>query len=231
MNLKLIVTDAFQFFRYHFTQIATLCLPWLLAIAVVEYLVVYASDNPEDIGSLMLAARMFGLLIYPIYTAALILLMAKRAQLEAPANSELLSSAFKLWQPFFTVHLAGFALTVIGFMFFILPGVYIAIRLSFAEFYIVLEDIKPIDALQKSFRATRPHVLPIFILLILFAGPLLLSGFILSNIISSLEAGPLLHIAAATFIGFLMLFLDVVVFRFYMAVSQEHPGQENQTPG
>ncbi len=230
MDLKLIISDAFQFFRHHIGQIATLCIPWLLAIAVVEYLIVSASNNPEDIGSLMLAARMFSLLIYPIYTAALIRLMAMRAQREAPKNSELLASAFKLWQPFFTVHIAGFALMIIGLMFFILPGVYIVIRLSFAEFYIVLEDIKPMEALQKSFRVTRPYVLQIFILMILFAGPLLLLSFILSDMISNLAAAPLLNIAGATIIGFLMLFLDVVVFRFYMAVTQEHPGSGNPSP-
>jgi len=221
MNLKLIINDALQFFRYHFAQIATLCLPWLLGISVVEYMIVSASDNPQDVGSLMLAARMFSLLIYPIYTAALILLMAKRAQRESPDNRELLTSAFKLWQSFFTVHLAGFALFVVGLMFFILPGVYIAIRLAFAEIYIVLEDIKPMEALQKSFRVTRPYVFQIFILIVLFYSPLLFLSVLLSNMISNFDTAPILSIAAATIIGFLMLFLDVVVFRFYMAVAQE----------
>ena len=150
MNLKLIIADAFFFFRSHFVQISTLCLPWLLAVALVDVLITATSDPSQGIGPLYMLAWMFNLLIYPIYTAALILLMAKRAQLEQPENKALVASAIKIWQPFFVVHIIGAGLTAVGLMFLVLPGIYVAVRLSFAEFYLVLEDVKPLDAIQKS---------------------------------------------------------------------------------
>ena len=85
-KLKMIVSDAVQFFLNHWVQIAALCLPWLLAAALVEYGIISAGQNSEDAAPLFLVAWTFNLLIYPIYTGALIVLMAKRAQREQPAN-------------------------------------------------------------------------------------------------------------------------------------------------
>ena len=223
MNLKLIISDAFLFFRSHLAQISKLCLPWLLAIAFVDMLITTASDPSQGIGPLYLLAWMFNLLIYPIYTAALILLMAKRAQLEQPENKALVTSAIKIWQPFFVVHIIGTGLTALGFMFFVLPGIYVAVRLSFAEFYLVLEDVKPLDAIQKSFQATRPFFFQILLLLVLFLTPLWMLNFFIANILSNQEVGPLVNILVATITAFLMLFVDVVLFRVYMSVKHDSP--------
>ena len=152
-KLKLIITDAAQFFLNNLTQIAALCLPWLLAAALVEYIIVAAGQGSDDVRPLFLVAWTFNLLIYPIYTGALILLMAKRAQREQPVNRELTLSALRTWQPLFMVHVMASGMTALGLMLLVLPGIYIAVRLSFAEFFLVLEGAKPIEALQKSFLA------------------------------------------------------------------------------
>ena len=170
-KLKLIITDAAQFFLNNLTQIAALCLPWLLAAALVEYIIVAAGQGSDDVRPLFLVAWTFNLLIYPIYTGALILLMAKRAQREQPVNRELTLSALRTWQPLFMVHVMASGMTALGLMLLVLPGIYIAVRLSFAEFFLVLEGAKPIEALQKSFLATRPYFVPLLILLALFMIP------------------------------------------------------------
>lgn len=223
MNLKLIITDAFFFFRNHLVQISSLCLPWLLAVALVDVLITAASDPSKGIGPLYLLAWMFNLLIYPIYTAALILLMAKRAQLEQPNNKTLVASAIKIWQPFFVVHIIGAGLTALGLFLLVLPGIYVAVRLSFAEFYLVLEDVKPLDAIQKSFQATQPYFFQILLLLVLFLTPLWMINFFIADLLSNQEVGPFVNILVATITAFLMLFIDVVLFRVYMSVRQKRP--------
>lgn len=228
MNLKLIISDAFFFFRSHFVQISKLCLPWLLAIAFVDVLITATSDPSQGIGPLYMLAWVFNLLIYPIYTAALILLMAKRAQLEQPENKALVASAIRIWQPFFVVHIIGAGLTALGLMLLVLPGIYVAVRLAFAEFYLVLEDVKPLDAIQKSFQATQPYFFQILLLLVLFLTPLWMLNFFIANLLSSHEVGPFVNILVATITAFLMLFVDVVLFRVYMSVRQEKP---NLDPG
>ncbi len=223
MKLKIIISDAAQFFSRNLVQIASLCLPWLLAAALVEYAIVSFGRDSQGTAPLFLVAWTFNLLIYPIYTGALIMLMAKCAQREQPGNGELTAMAIKIWQPLFMVHIIGSGLTALGFMLLIVPGVYIAVRLSFAEFFLVLEGVKPTEAIQKSFQATRPYFGLILVLLIMFMTPLVLLTFMLGGVLQKFNLGPVFNVLLSTLIAFLTLFVDVVMFRVYMSARQENP--------
>jgi len=222
-KLKIIISDAMQFFLNHWVQIAGLCLPWLLAAALVEYGIISAGQNSEDAAPLFLVAWTFNLLIYPIYTGALIMLMAKRAQREQPVNKDLTAAAMKTWQPLFMVHIIRSGMTALGFMLLIVPGVYILVRLSFAEFHLVLEDLKPIEAIQKSFQTTRPYFGLILLLLAMFMIPLVLLTFVLGGVLQELNLSPVFNVVLSTLIAYLTLFVDVVMFRVYMSAMQEAP--------
>jgi hypothetical protein len=222
IKLKIIISDAVQFFLSNLIQIATLCLPWLLATALVEYMIMEAGQDSQDAAPLFLVAWTFNLLIYPVYTGALICLMARRAQREQPVNRELTAAAIKIWQPLFLVHILGSGMTALGFLLLVVPGIYVAVRLSFAEFYLVLEGIKPIEAIQKSFQATRPYFGQILILLAMFMIPLIALTFLLGGLMQRLNSGPVLNIVLSTLIAFLGLFVDVVKFRVYMSASQQN---------
>ena len=163
MKLKLIFTDAAFFFWNNLNQIVGLCLPWLVAGAVVEYLI---AINQEAFGDkpVFLLAWAFNLLVYPIYTASLILLMAQTAEGRQPTNRALLGAAIKRWQPLLIVHLFGSLLAGFGILFLIVPGIWVMVRFSFAEFYLVLEDVDPIEAIKKSILVTRKHWQVIFLL-------------------------------------------------------------------
>jgi hypothetical protein len=220
-KLKLIISDAVQFYTSHLALIAALCLPWLVAAALVEFGIISAVQNSEEAAPLFLVAWSFNLLIYPIYTGALIMLMAKRAQREQPTNRELTAASIKIWQPLFMVHIIRSGLTALGFMLFIVPGVYAAVRLSFAEFHLVLEGLKPIEAIQKSFQATRPYFGLILILLAMFMIPLLLLTFMLGGVLQELNLSPILNVTLSILISFLTLFVEVVKFRVYMSAMQD----------
>jgi hypothetical protein len=220
-KLKIIVTDAMQFYSSHLVLIAALCLPWLMAAALVEYGIISAVQDSEGAAPLFLVAWTFNLLIYPIYTGALILLMAKRAQREQPTTGELTAASIKIWQPLFMVHIIRSGLTALGFMLLIVPGVYAAVRLSFAEFHLVLEGLKPVEAIQKSFQATRPYFGLILILLAMFMIPLMVLTFALGGVLENLNLGPILNVTLSILISFLTLFVDVVKFRVYMSARQD----------
>lgn len=221
LNLKIIISDAVQFYTSHLVQIAALCLPWLLAAALVQYGIIAAGQESEGAAPLFLVAWTFDLLIYPIYTGALILLMAKRAQREQPANRELTAAAIKIWQPFFMLHIIGSGLKALGFMLLIIPGIYILVRLSFAEFYLMLEGLKPLEAIQKSFETTRPYFGPILLLKAMFVIPLVMLTFALGGMLQAFSLGPVYNVLLSTLIAFLTLFVDVVMFRVYMSARQE----------
>lgn len=221
MKLKPIISDAVQFYSSHLVVIAALCLPWLIAAALVEYGVIAMAPDPEGAAPLFLVAWTFNLIIYPIYTGALILLMAKRAQREQPTNKELTTESIKVWQPLFMVHIIRSGVTALGFMFLIIPGVYIGVRLAFAEFHLVLEGLKPVDAIQKSFRATRPYFAQILALLAMFMIPLMLLTFLMVSMLQQVNIGPVMNITLSVLISFLALFVDIIKFRVYMSARQD----------
>lgn len=244
-NLKLIIFDATQFFIAHLRQIASLCLPWLLAVAVIEIALGAVSQPTEQAGSAMILLIMaFKFLVYPIYTAALILLMERRARQESPINKELLADAIKLWQPFFImllliVSLIGFGLmlmlslesllqAVIGIkglsaMVATIVMLWGIVRLSFAKFIIVLERVKPSEALIKSYRITGRCFIQIAVLLLIFIVPLFSLNILLASLLHGMGAPEMLIVVMRAGIEFCLLFVEVVLFRYYMSIIQEKP--------
>jgi hypothetical protein len=221
-KLKIIISDALQFFVNNLFQIGALCLPWLLAAALVEYGIMVIGPDPEKSTPLLLVAFAFDLLIYPVYKGALILLMARRAQREQPANRELTEAAIKNWQPLFLIHVIISGLKAMGFMLFIVPGIYISVRLAFAEFHLVLEGLKPVEAIQKSFQTTRSYTGQILLLLTLFWVPIALSAVSLVSMLEVLKLDTAFNVILGTLVAFLTLIVDVVVFRVYMSARHDN---------
>ena len=178
-------------------------------------------QNAEESTSLLLVAFTFDLLIYPVYTGALIMLMARRAQREHPTNKELIRTAISNWQPLFLIHVIISGLKAMGFALFIVPGIYISVRLAFAEFHLVLEGLKPMEAIQKSFQATRSYSGLILLLLAMFMIPIALMAVSLVAMLNALKLNLLFNVMIGVLISFLTLILDVVIFRVYMSARQE----------
>ena len=222
MKLKLIFTDATFFFWKNLNQIAVLCLPWLFAGALVEYFLV---ANQEAFGDkpLYFLAWAFNLLVYPIYTAALILLMAQQAEGRQPTNQELLAEAFKRWQPLLILHLLGSLLAGFGILLFVLPGIWVMVRLSFAEFYLVLEDLNPIEAIKKSILTTKKHWRIIFLLMLMFLFPVVGLTFLFSQVSPDNPQSEAIATIAGIATSFYMLFVDVLIFRVFMSAVTDAP--------
>jgi hypothetical protein len=233
-NFKIIVTDALQFFINHLLQIAALCLPWLLTVALVEYGIMLMGKNAEWATILVPVAFTFDLLIYPVYMGALIRLMARRAQREHPTNKELTAAAIKGWQPLFLVRIIVSGVKAISLVFFIapsiftlaffaIPGLYIWVRLAFAEFHLVLEELKPIEAIQKSFHATRPYFGQILLLLAIFVIPIAVLAISLIILVETHKLDLIFNVLLGVLISFLALVVDVAIFRVYMSARQGNP--------
>lgn len=68
-----------------------------------------------------------------------------------------------------------------GFLFFIIPGIYLALRLQFFQAFIIEENAGIIESLHKSWEITRGQVLPLFMLALVMIGIMIL-GCILFGI-------------------------------------------------
>jgi hypothetical protein len=223
LNPKLILADSAYFFKQHFGQIFALCMPWFVLTAVVQYGVMSISQQPENTGPLFLLALAFNMLVYPVYMGCLILLMAKRAQNETADNKALTSAAISLWQPFFVLTVLKKALIFFGFLLFVVPGIWAAVKLAFCQFHLVLEGLPPKEALQKSMQTTKKPFMLILFVLALFFTPYFLVSLLFASFAYQYAISPFIQLVVGTLLAFLMLFVDVVLFRVYMSAAEETP--------
>lgn len=221
MTFKLILSDSARFFGVNLRQIVTLCFPFLIAGAIINNIVLSRVDQSADPNSVFLLSLALNFALYPIYITALILMMSRQARREKPTNGQLISDALGLYFPFLLLSIIGMGLVWCGFLLFILPGVWLAVRLAFAEFFLVVDRLDPRAALIKSFQTTRKHFFLILTALALFALPIFILTIFIGSILKAMQAGPLSNIVADASISFLSLFMHVVLFRIFMQVTRE----------
>ncbi|HEY9683360.1 MAG TPA: hypothetical protein V6C86_17405 [Oculatellaceae cyanobacterium] len=90
-----------------------------------------------------------------------------KVQLRYPRNEPFTSDDFisvlTMSLYFVLMHLCRFVLVVFGCIFFIVPGVIIAVRLDFAEYFIIDKRMNPFKAMAESWRVTEDSVLMILL--------------------------------------------------------------------
>lgn len=217
-KIQLILNDAYEFFIRHFLQIASLCLPFLFANAVFQLILfkTYPS-SPMSI----LAPMVFSLLVYPMYMAALIQFMGRRARNEQPKNSDLFLASIQQWGPFLILKVIMALLIIFGFSLLIVPGVWLWVRFSFAEFFLVLFGASPRQALEKSVAATRGHFGPLLLLMLVTYLPILILGLAADQLIQTMTPNAFFRILIITAWSLIELFVTVVLFRAFMEVMSQ----------
>lgn len=211
MNALLVLRDAWFFFSHNLPTIARLCLPLVVLEALVQQQVVTL------VGDQTLAAYrlLVGLLFYPLYTGALILFLDARSNGLSPRPRDLLAASLGLW-PRLAI-LAGLSTLAImlGASLFVLPGLWLMVKLAFAEYLLVLRDLTPLKALHESFEQTSGYFWPILLCILVVMVPLWLLDWWTQP-----AAGGAPDVLAGTLLysvnGFLQLFATVVLFRLFM---------------
>jgi hypothetical protein len=228
-KIQIILSDAYTFFGQHFFQIAALCLPFIFVTTVFDF-ILSAMYNSSPMA--MIAPLVLNLLVYPIYTAALIQLMARRARLEQPKNGDLIVAAMQQWAPLFVLKAIMVFLVGLGISFLIVPGIWLGVRLAFAEFYLVLFGMNPRDAIIKSFEGTRNQFGLILILMMVTYVPILLLGLATDQIIQAATNNEFFRIIANAGWSLIGLLVHVVLFRAFMQVvsEQKEESEAGNTP-
>ncbi|MDA7088070.1 YciC family protein [Pseudomonas sp. SA3-5] len=210
MNAFHVLRDAWFFFSHNLLAIARLCLPLVVLEAVVQQWVSAQTGSEAAVYGILV-----GLLFYPLYTAALILFLDARSRGEAPASRDLLAASLRLWPSF--ALLAGLSTLAImlGASLFVLPGLWLMIKLAFAEYLLVLRGLSPIKALHESFEITSGYFWQILTCVLCVMLPLWLLAWV-SQPAEGAQADVLLSLLLDSANGFLQLFATVVLFRLFM---------------
>jgi hypothetical protein len=217
MHVTTLLADAYRFVIGNFRQIAALFLPLLLIVTALGYGSMETADtgDTEDMAS-VIRWLLINLLFYPLYTGALILLLAKRTRHETPTNGQLLRAASALWWPLLILtSVAGIAI-VFGLMLLIIPGIWIAVRLAFAEIYLVVEGLAPLAAMRKSHDTTKELFWVILAVVASIYVPLIALSYLFELMVQASGGGIALKIITEGVVAFLGLFVNVAIFRIYL---------------
>ena len=216
MNPLTVIRDSLYFFQRNLSQIVMLCLPLVILEAVLQHIV----DNAVGPDASPGYGLIVGLLLYPVYTAALILFLDARSRGESPRNRDLLATALNLWPRFALLSAISTLLIVLGLSMFFIPGIFLTVVLAFSEYRLVLRGDAPLAAMKASFTLSRGHFWRIFVCILAVLGPLmLLKEFSYSLFVK--EDNTLLSLVLDSANSFLQLFVSVVLFRLFMLLSEK----------
>jgi hypothetical protein len=211
MNPFDILRESAYFFVHNLLRIATLCLPWLLLEALAGQFLQGALDTELQPGHSILLALLF----YPLYSALLILLLDARSANRSVSKRELLARALRLWPTLAVLTALSTLVIMLGFSLLILPGLWVMLRLIFAEYLLVLDGLEPLAALKESFRLSDGYFWVIAGCLLSIMLPLwLLELWSLQQL--GEQPDMLFTVMLEAGNGLLQLFAGVVSFRLFM---------------
>ncbi len=214
MNPLDVLRDSLYFFKRNLGQIVQLCLPLVMLEALLQQVVDHSTE-PDSFPGISVIV---GLLVYPLYTAALILFLDARSRGESPRNRDLLAMAASLWPRFALLTALNTVLILLGLSLYFLPGIYLMVTLAFGEYLLVLRGLAPLAAMKESLRMTQGHFLRILLCILCVMGPLwLLKGVTLAAYPE--PQNPVFSMLIDSAHSFLQLFTSVVLFRLFMLIN------------
>ncbi|MDX9665383.1 YciC family protein [Pseudomonas sp. P5_152] len=215
MNPLDVLRDSLYFFKRNLGGIVSLCLPLVVIEALLQQLVDH-TQGPEAFPGYSVIV---GLLVYPLYTAALILFLDARSRGESPRTRDLWAASASLWPRFALLTAVNTLMILVGLSLYFLPGIWLMVMLAFAEYLLVLRNLAPLAAIRESMRLARGNFLRILVCILCVMGPLwLLKGVSVSLYPS--PQNPVLSVLIESGHSFLQLFTSVVLFRLFMLISE-----------
>lgn len=210
-----ILRDAWYFFRSHLFALALLCMP-LLALKSLTHLALIswlgdANSAAYDI--------LVGLMFSPLYGAALILYLGSRSVGASPGTLDLLARALQLWPVYALLTALSAILIMCGLTLLIVPGIWIMLRISFAEYLLVLRGMPPVEALRESYRLSAGHTWQILACMACVVVPIWTVTAWIFHPEGGLDPASPSTLPLQVLIGFAQLFMTVVLFRFFMLVE------------
>ena len=216
MNPLTVLRDSLYFIQRNLGQVITLCLPLVIIEAVLQYVV----DDAVGPNASQGYALIVGLLVYPLYTGALIVFLDARSRGESPSNRDVLARALSLWPKFALLAAISTLLIVLGLSMFFIPGIYLTVVLALSEYNLVLRGQPPLTAIKSSLIMSRGHFWRIFVCILAVMGPLLLLKQLSFSLVPE-DTNAVVTVALESFNSFLQLFLSVVLFRLFMLISEK----------
>ncbi|WP_157497622.1 YciC family protein [Gilvimarinus chinensis] len=153
--------------------------------------------------------------------------MASRLDGNSISFKAIYSKAFRFWPLMAVVYLTTSILIGVGFLALIIPGLIVMARTSYAQFYCVLENKGPIEAIKKSWNETRENQWILLIGLVVMYSAIEVTDWMASKTLTAIGAHYVfVHIVAS--ILNCTLFSLPIVFAFRMYSDRKATIKEQQ---
>lgn len=139
----------------------------------------------------MIVGSIISIVISLIFTLGFLKNLFQALDGEEPQFSAYGQQASKIFT-YFVAYLLVCIILTIGFALLVIPGIYLAIRLSFFQALIVEEDAGILESIQKSWEMTKGQEMNIFLVALASIGIMIIGGLLL--IVGSFVAIPLVSL-------------------------------------
>ncbi|MEX0605814.1 MAG: hypothetical protein WD623_00550 [Marinobacter sp.] len=152
------LSDSWAFFRTHGVALAMIVLPIVAPIEILISLYQSFMVSNEFVLAEQAIPMIASFMVYPVYSVAVVYYIASIISGRPRNTRELWSLGLRYWQPFIILSLLVTVAVMFGLFLLILPGVIIAVRVAFAEFELLLNDRKPMEAIKIGWAGTREYM-------------------------------------------------------------------------
>lgn len=214
--MKKLISDCLYFFVVNSSAIFKIFGPFIITTALVGPLAELSFTLPEY-------SAWYYVLYLIIASSIKIYLMAQLIKLMASLVSGQpieQSVSLGLWLRLVVIYTVISIVVVLGLFVFIIPGIYLAARYAFADFEIVLNNQRPLAALEESWADSKESTAKLMLVTALIWGSQLMIGYVCESLGA---LSPILYLVTSSFAQVIdsiaIILTCVAYFRVYVTNS------------
>ena len=222
MNTFEYLRQSFFFFKQNFVMIAKIQLPFLIILNGLALSMDINATDTDDFRQQTAYISILSLSFLPIYWGATILYMQSKLEGSVLTASQAIIASLSFWRSLlFTFILTSFAVFG-GLLLLIVPGVYIGVRLAFADYICVLEKQSAVNSLKQSWKESGDYFWTLLPgLAILFTGVQLIEMPIAHTLSSMEDRNLIIELPIVAVVDLLGALITVFGFRIYCIMREE----------
>ncbi|MBP0049761.1 hypothetical protein H9C73_13570 [Marinobacterium sp. AK62] len=208
------------FFRNHANKLALIQVPFLALVSIVQYQLLQGIDEETaQVQRSLFLSSALDLALMPVYWGATLLYLRSVLDGQPFTISQALIAGLGCWGRLLLTYILTALAISTGLLLFIVPGIYIGIRLAFAEFYCVMEGKGPIESIGASWASTREFFWPLFQGLALIIGLLLATELALGQLLAEQQN---LMMLVSLVVQFLGVVPTIFAYRLYCVMKEDN---------
>lgn len=234
MNAFDYIKHSFFFFRQNIKTIAAIQLPFLILLngfMIWMEMNTDSSESMEEIRSQMAYSALISLTLLPVYWGATILFVQSKLEDRPLSAFQALYASLSFWRTLLLVFLLSGMAIFGGLLLFIIPGIYIGIRLAFADYICVIEKRGIMDSLKQSWADTSDYFWTLFQgLVVLYPAIQILEWSFVSYFAKMEERSLIMELPIFVAIDLLSVITVIFGFRIYTLMRSEIRPEPTQNP-